>query len=43
MQNHTVLRERQRSHAESGSRYKERKCADTIGTVLVPWTGYFQR
>ena len=23
-------------------RYRERKCADTIGTVLVPWSGYFQ-
>jgi len=22
--------------------YRERKCADTIGTVLVPWAGYFQ-
>jgi len=21
---------------------RERKCADTIGTVLVPWTGHFQ-
>jgi len=21
---------------------RERKCADTIGTVLVPWAGYFQ-
>ena len=27
-------------NAESGNR--ERKCADTIGTVLVPWTGHFQ-
>ena len=23
--------------------YKERKCADTVGTVPVPWTGHFQR
>ena len=23
-------------------RYRERKCADTIGTVLVPWAGHFQ-
>jgi len=23
-------------------RYRERKCADTTGTVLVPWTGHFQ-
>jgi len=22
--------------------YRERKCADTIGTVLVPWAGHFQ-
>jgi len=22
-------------------RYMERKCADTIGTVLVPWAGHF--
>ena len=22
--------------------YKERKCADTIGTVPVPWAGHFQ-
>jgi len=21
---------------------RERKCADTIGTVLVPWAGHFQ-
>ena len=21
--------------------YRERKCADTIGTVLVPWAGHF--
>ena len=24
------------------TRYKERKCADTIGTVPVPWAGHFQ-
>ena len=24
-------------------RYTERNCADTIGTVLVPWAGHFQR
>ena len=23
-------------------RHRERKCADTIGTVLVPWAGHFQ-
>jgi len=23
--------------------YRERKCADTIGTVLVPWADQFQR
>jgi len=23
--------------------YTERECADTIGTVLVPWAGHFQR
>ena len=22
--------------------YRERKCADTIGTVLVRWAGHFQ-
>jgi len=22
--------------------YRERKCADTIGTVPVPWAGHFQ-
>jgi len=22
--------------------HTERKCADTIGTVLVPWAGHFQ-
>jgi len=22
--------------------HRERKCADTIGTVLVPWAGHFQ-
>jgi len=22
--------------------YRERKCADTFGTVLVPWAGHFQ-
>jgi len=22
---------------------RERKCADTVGTVLVPWAGHFQR
>ena len=22
--------------------YMERQCADTIGTVLVPWAGHFQ-
>ena len=22
---------------------RERKCAETIGTVLVPWAGHFQR
>jgi len=22
--------------------YRERKCADTTGTVLVPWVGHFQ-
>jgi len=22
--------------------YRERKCADTIGTVLAPWAGHFQ-
>ena len=22
--------------------YRERKCADTIGTLLVPWAGRFQ-
>ena len=22
--------------------YRERKCADTTGTVLVPWAGHFQ-
>jgi len=22
--------------------YRERKCADTVGTVLVPWAGHFQ-
>jgi len=21
--------------------YRERKCADTIGTMLVPWAGHF--
>jgi len=24
------------------SPYKERECADTVGTVLVPWAGHFQ-
>ena len=24
------------------SRHRERKCADTIGTVPVPWAGHFQ-
>ena len=24
------------------SAYRERKCADTIGTVPVPWAGHFQ-
>ena len=23
------------------NKYRERKCADTIGTVLVPWAGNF--
>ena len=23
-------------------RYGERKCADTVGTVPVPWAGHFQ-
>jgi len=23
--------------------HREQKCADTIGTVLVPWAGHFQR
>ena len=23
--------------------YRERKCADTTGTVPVPWAGHFQR
>jgi len=37
----------QRSRAATGSGrngrvYGERKCADTIGTVLVPWAGHFQ-
>ena len=22
--------------------YRERKCADTTGTLLVPWAGHFQ-
>ena len=25
-----------------GQHYRGLKCADTIGTVLVPWAGYFQ-
>jgi len=38
----------QRSRAATGSGRNgqgymgERKCADTIGTVLVPWAGHFQ-
>jgi len=24
------------------ARYRERKCADTTGTALVPWAGHFQ-
>ena len=24
------------------NKYRERKCADTIGTVPVPWAGNFQ-
>jgi len=24
------------------SKNRERKCADTIGTVLIPWAGHFQ-
>ena len=27
---------------DGGDMYRERKRADTIGTVLVPWTGHFQ-
>jgi len=26
-----------------GGRYSDRKCADTTGTVPVPWAGHFQR
>ena len=26
---------------ESGCSYRERKYADTIGTVLIPWAGHF--
>ena len=31
-----LLEERESSH-----NHRERKCADTIGTVLVPWAGHF--
>ena len=27
---------------QSAPRYRERKCADTTGTVPVPWIGHFQ-
>ena len=30
------------SQQASASKYRERKCADTTGTVLVPWAGHFQ-
>ena len=25
-----------------GEGHRERKCADTVGTVLVPWSGHLQ-
>jgi len=33
-----------RSHCQAASHasHRELKCADTIGTVLVPWAGHFQ-
>jgi len=43
--NHTlpVKRNHQRAAPMTGSfPNRERKCADTIGTVLLPWAGYFQ-
>ena len=30
-------------HCVSEQQHGERKCADTTGTVLVPWAGHFQR
>jgi len=27
---------------QNAEAYKERNCADTTGTVLVPWAGHFQ-
>jgi len=29
-------------HRQKGQCDRERKCADAIGTVLVPWAGHFQ-
>ena len=31
-----------RKHNSFGSIYSVEKCADTIGTVLVPWAGHLQ-
>ena len=31
-----------RPHLDSHETHRERKCAVTIGTVLVPWAGHFQ-
>jgi len=30
------------TRASSSEQYRERKCADTIDTVLVLWAGHFQ-